>query len=55
LPDLLFELGVEEMPAKAIEPAIEKLRLSVNEGFARYGLKVANGRSLGLQGGLVCF
>jgi len=47
LPDLLFELGVEEMPAKAIEPAIEKLRLSVNEGFARYGLKVANGRSFG--------
>jgi glycyl-tRNA synthetase beta chain len=47
LPELLFELGVEEMPAKAVEPAIEKLRLSVNEGFARYGLEVGNGRSFG--------
>jgi len=47
LPDLLFELGVEEMPAKVIDPAIEKLRLSVIEGFARYGLKVGNGRSFG--------
>jgi glycyl-tRNA synthetase beta chain len=47
LPELLFELGVEEMPAKAVGPAIEKLRLSVNEGFARYGLEVGNGRSFG--------
>ena len=35
------------MPAKAVGPAIEKLRLSVNEGFARYGLEVGNGRSFG--------
>ena len=47
MPELLFELGVEEMPAKAVGPAIEKLRLSVNEGFARYGLEVGNGRSFG--------
>ena len=44
---LLFELGVEEMPAKAIAPTIEKLRLLVLEGFARHGLEVGHGRSFG--------
>ena len=47
MPDLLFELGLEEMPAKEIGPATEKLRLSVHEGFARYGLTVGNGLSFG--------
>jgi hypothetical protein len=34
--ELLFELGIEEIPAHSIEPAASHLGLSLTQGLERY-------------------
>jgi glycyl-tRNA synthetase beta chain len=45
--DLLLEVGVEELPARFISPALAALKASAEKAFAEAGLKFKSAESLG--------